>query len=158
MSVLSALRSAGGAAGGVAIYFGAKAAVELANFGRTRQKLSAATKRKLAPLFPKLDLGRVRIRTGCTLPGNWFQAAGKVRAMTFGYTVYFRAKSVQSTRRGLNDLMHELVHVDQVRRRRNDETRFARDYGKGFLSGGSYAKNPLEVEAYAFVAKNAFGT
>jgi len=53
--------------------------------------------------------------------------------------------------------MHELVHVDQVRRRGNNETRFARDYGNGFLKAGNYAKNPLEVEAYDFVTENAFG-
>jgi hypothetical protein len=153
--MLSMVRRSGGCSGGVAIYFGAKAAAELGNLGRTRQKLSAATKAKLKRLFPKLDLGRVRIRTGCSLPGNWFQPAGQVLAMTFGYTIYFKAKTVQSTMSGLNVLMHELVHVDQVRRRGNDETRFACDYGKGFLKAGSYAKNPLEVEAYDFVAANA---
>jgi hypothetical protein len=47
--------------------------------------------------------------------------------------------------------MHELVHVDQLRRRGDNEDRFACDYGKGYLEAGNYRNNPLEEEAYDFV-------
>ena len=49
--------------------------------------------------------------------------------------------------------MHELVHVDLVRRK-GGEVAFACDYGKGYLKGGNYRKNPMEVEAYDFVDKH----
>ena len=73
--------------------------------------------------------------------------------MTFGYTIFFKGSNIQKSRGGLKLLMHELVHVDQVRRK-GGEVAFACDYGKGYLKGGSYRKNPMEVEAYDFVDKH----
>ena len=43
-------------------------------------------------------------------------------------------------------LFHELVHVMQYRKFGVDE--FARRYVHGFLTGGSYERIPLEVQAY----------
>jgi hypothetical protein len=44
-------------------------------------------------------------------------------------------------------LFHEFVHVEQ--HRQLGIGRFAQDYVKGFLSGGSYEAIPLEICAYA---------
>ena len=73
--------------------------------------------------------------------------------MTFGYTIYFKRTDIQKTQAGLKLLMHELAHVDQVRRF-GGEIPFACKYGKGYLKGGSYLKNPLEVAAYRMVEKH----
>ena len=152
MSVLSTLQSAGGCAGGIAIYNAAKAAAQFANIQRKRRELKQSTKTLMKKYFPKLKLGKVRFCINSTLPANWFEKPGKVDAMTFGYTIYFKGSGIQQSKAGLLLLMHELVHVDQVRRRSDSETKFACDYGKGFLQGGNYRNNPLEVEAYDFVA------
>jgi hypothetical protein len=74
--------------------------------------------------------------------------------MTFGYTIFFKASDYQKSWARLEYLLHELVHVDQVRRRGDSESSFACDYGKGYLAAGSYRNNPLEVEAYDFVANH----
>jgi hypothetical protein len=103
--------------------------------------------------FPKLNLTKVEFCINSTLPGNWFQSRDKVAAMTFGYRIYFNRSDIQKTRSGLKLLMHELVHVDQVRRK-GGEIPFACDYGKGYLRAGSYRQNPMEVEAYDFVARH----
>ncbi|MBK7581095.1 MAG: DUF4157 domain-containing protein [Myxococcales bacterium] len=156
MSVLDTLQELGGCAGGKLIYYAAKYSAEVANVFKDKNKLNASAKAKFKPLFPHLNLDKVRIRPDCTLPGNWFTSSNDVVAMTFGYTIYCKGKKMQSTNKKLNILMHELVHVDQVRRRDNSEDKFACAYGKGFLAGGSYRKNPMENEAYDFVATNAF--
>jgi len=156
MSVLSKLKKMGACEGGIAIYFAAKAAAATANLLKQRNKLNASTKSKFRPLFPHLDLDRVRVRPDCTLPPNWFTSADDVVAMTFGYTIYCKGKKMQSTNNKLNVLMHELVHVDQIRRRDDSESKFACDYGKGFVAAGNYSDNPLEVEADNFVAANGF--
>ncbi len=44
-------------------------------------------------------------------------------------------------------LFHELVHVEQYRRL--GSPRFSELYVHGFLDGGGYEANPLEVNAYA---------
>lgn len=154
MSIMSQLQAAGGCEGGKAIYFGARTSAQVLNAFKQTNKLKTATKARFKPLFPKLDLDRVRVRPDCILPGNWFKSG--VKAMTFGYTIYCKGSHMQSTDAKLNILMHELVHVDQIRRRGNDESRFACDYGKGYLAGGGYMENPLEIEAYDFVTNYAF--
>lgn len=154
MSVLSTLKKAGGCAGGVVIYNAAKAAARVANVARKRRKLKGDTKKLMRRHFPKLNLNKVRFCINSSLPANWFQSPDKTAGMTFGYTIYFKKSGVQKSKAGLALLMHELVHVDQVRRRGNSQRRFACDYGKGFLKGGSYRKNPMEVEAYDFVSNH----
>lgn len=153
MSVLSELKKAGGCSGGVAVYSGAKALALAANVQRKRRKLWASTKKLMKNYFPKLDLGKVRFCIHSSLPGNWFTSRDSVQGMTFGYTIFFKGTNLQKSRAGLKLLMHELVHVDQVRRK-GGEIAFACAYGKGYLSGGSYRQNPMEVEAYDFVAKH----
>ena len=151
MSVLSTLKSAGGCAGGYSIYYAAKGSAYGVNFQRKERKLWPDTRAKMKHFFPDLDIGHVRFSINCRLPGNWFMSAGSVAGMTFGYRIFFKGTNVQKSWPGLELLMHELVHVDQVRRRGKDEGRFACDYGKGYLKGGSYEKNPMEAKAINFV-------
>ena len=140
-----------GVAGSVMVYFITKAAAGLANIYIRRQKLSPEVKEIMKPLFPELNMERVRIKEGSTIPPNWFRRGKKYSAITFGYTIYFTGRGMQNTNENLNILMHELVHTDQVRLRGNSESRFAADYGKGYLVAGNYRNNPLEKEAFDFV-------
>jgi Domain of unknown function (DUF4157) len=149
MSIRSFLEEHGGCAGGRLIYYAAQTTVQLANWTRTKHGISAEAKVKLAPLFPELDLDKVQYKMCCSLPGNWFTSADDVEAMTFGYMIYFKDDNIEQSTNGLEVLMHELVHVDQVRRL-GSESSFACEYGKGFLAG-NYRNNPLEEEAYDFV-------
>jgi len=141
-----------GATGGVMVYFITKAAAALANIFIRRQRLSLGVKKIMAPLFPELNMGRVSIKEGSTIPPNWFRKRKKYTAITFGYTIYFTGRGMQTSNGNLNILIHELVHTDQVRSRGNCECRFAADYGKGFLTAGHYRHNPLEKEAFDFVS------
>jgi hypothetical protein len=150
MSVKSDLEKLGGCTGGQIIYFSAKALAEVLNVSRKQIALWPDTKKIMKHLFPDLNLSNIRFQNKCTLPGNWFNS--NVNAMTFGYRIFHKDKDLQQSWQKLSVLMHELVHVDQLRKRNNDEAAFACDYGKGFLQGGSYLKNPMEKEAYDFVS------
>ena len=97
------------------------------------------------------------------LSANWFSSG--TDAMSFGATSYlgvtlggliYLDDPWDSTANGDRELMaHELVHTRQYRRFIN-ETGFACAYGIGFAqSGFDYRTNPLEEEAYDFVAANA---
>lgn len=152
-----------GCALGRSVYTEAKRASQIVNVLRPRHPLSAATVARLQPWFPELDLGTVRVRTVCRLPPNRFQERGHIYAMTFGSTIYWRDELDEDDPGDLVRLMHELVHVDQVRRH-GGESAFACAYGEGYLSGGgdvpthidqptAYHRNPLEAEAYAFEAR-----
>lgn len=151
MGIYAALIKLVGFTGGISIYLVAKAVTGITNINVGRQGLNAKTKNIMRPLFPDLDLERIRLRPGSTLPANWFGSRLKYIAITFGYTIYCTGKEMQSTNKNLNVIMHELVHTDQIRRRGNSETRFATDYGKGYLTAGNYRRNPLEEEAFDFV-------
>ena len=83
--------------------------------------------------------------------------------MTFGYTIYWRDELDETKPVDLVKLIHEIVHVDQVRRY-GGESAFACEYGRGYLEGGgtlptyiddptAYHRNPLEAEAYRFDAQ-----
>lgn len=82
--------------------------------------------------------------------------------MTFGYTIYWRDELDEDRAEDLVKLIHELTHVEQVRRAGN-ENAFACEYGKGYVRGGGtlpshikrptqYHRNPLEAEAYTLEA------
>jgi hypothetical protein len=147
------MRRHAGCAGGRAGYFAVRSAASWRNRGRMERGLREGTIARLTPVFSDLDLERVRIVEGASLPPNWVPrwVPGSLRAdaMTFGYRIYFRHQCCE-VRPAMALLIHELVHVDQVRRRGDDESRFACDYGRGYLTGGSYRDNPLEIEAYDF--------
>ena len=154
MSILSQLQSAGGCGGGQAIYYAAKGLCYAANVQRKRRELWPDTIRRMNALLPQLNLHRVRFCIHSSLPGNWFTSANNVEGMTFGYNLFFKSTDYQKSWAKLEILLHELVHVDQVRRRGDSESSFACDYGKGYLAAGNYGNNPMEVEAYNFVANH----
>lgn len=152
-----------GCALGRTVYSETKRAAQLANVARRSRPLEPATQERLAELFPELDLSEVRIRTRCRLPANRFKPTGSTYAMTFGTTIYWRDELDETKSTHLVRLIHELVHVDQVRRL-GDESTFACEYGTGYLDGGGdlpayldeptqYHRNPLEAEAYTFESR-----
>lgn len=175
MGWLGTLRSIGNATGrwgrdldpagctlGKVIYREAKRSAQIVNVRRPTTPLPDSVQGRLAPEFPDLDLGDVRIRTRCRLPANRFDRTGSVYAMTFGNTIYWRGDVDFETPRDLARLVHELVHVDQVRRL-GGEAAFACAYGVGFVDGDgdvpptirnptAYHRNPLEAEAYTIEA------
>ena len=175
MSWWSTLRSVGDAVGlldrhvvpvgcelGTTIFRETKRSAQIANLGRRSRPLRDETVDGLQPLFPDLDLRSVRVRTRCRLPSNRFSARGSIYAMTFGDTIYWRDELDESDTGDLVHLIHEIVHVDQVRRH-GGERGFACAYGVGYLEGGgelpayidtptAYHRNPLEAEAYSFEA------
>jgi Domain of unknown function (DUF4157) len=154
---------------GRAVFRETKRSAQIANVGRATRPLLPATIERLRPLFPHLDLSTVRVRTRCRLPSNKFHTSGSIYAMTFGSTIYFRDELDERDPGQLVHLIHELVHVDQVRRF-GGEPAFACEYGRGYIDGGgelpayidhptAYHRNPLEAEAYTFEAqfRNARG-
>lgn len=136
---------------GVPVYFLTKAACHLANVGRARRRLDAGIVSLMQEHLPEIDYRRVRCVHGASLPANWFPSLGGARrisaeGMTFGKTIFLRQASLAL-------LLHELVHVDQVRRF-GGEIAFAYRYAVGFLSARGYRGNPLEAEAYDLVARS----
>ena len=176
MSFWSGLKSVGTALGlwqsevlpvgctlGQTIYAEAKRTAQYANLFRPYRPLRHDTQAMLRTLFPQLDVARIRVRTGCRLPPNRFRTSGPIYAMTFGYTIYYRDSLDESNPDEIVNLIHEVVHVDQVRRLAGERD-FACEYGKGYLEGGgtlpayiehpsAYHRNPLEAEAYTFEAQ-----
>jgi hypothetical protein len=175
MSLWGTLRSIGEALGwdrkitpvgcsmGQVVYRETKRSAQVANVLRPRQMLRPATRAMLRELFPELDVDRIRIRTRCRLPSNKFSQSGRIYGMTFGYTIYWRGELDEDDPDHLVKLIHETMHVDQVRRFGSEEA-FACEYGKGYVAGGgelpghidrvtAYRRNPLEAEAYNFDAR-----
>ncbi|MEM9041914.1 MAG: hypothetical protein AAGD33_18655 [Actinomycetota bacterium] len=174
MSILGTIRSVGEAFGvwrpaaiplgcriGTVAFRETKRSAWLANIGRPSEPLASGTRTRLHTLFPELDVTRIRVRRGCRLPANRFRPSGSIYAMTFGYTVYWRDQDLdEDDPVDFVKLVHEVVHVDQVRRL-GGESEFACAYGEGYLAGGgdlpayikkptAYHRNPLEAEAYTF--------
>ena len=173
MSWWSTVRSVGDALGikkrrvvpvgcmlGQSVIAEAKRAAQIVNFMRRSRPLRSTTIERLKPLFADLDIENVKVRTRCRLPSNHFRETGTIYAMTFGYTIYWRDELDESKPDDLVKLIHELVHVDQVRRN-GSESAFACEYGRGYIAGGgtlpayiddvtAYHRNPLEAEAYNF--------
>jgi len=176
MSIWSTARTIGAALGvterhvepigcalGRTVFRETKRATQFVNVRRPRRRVPAAAATVLAPWFPDLDLSTVRIRTSCRLPPNRFDTEGRIYAMTFGSTIYWRDEFDDDDPTELVRLAHELVHVDQVRRF-GGESAFACAYGRGYVEGGgelpayidnvdAYRRNPLEAEAYRFEAQ-----
>ncbi len=148
---------------GRAVFAETKRSAQIVNITRPRRPLQPATITRLKPLFPQLDLAMIRVRTRCRLPSNQFRQTGSIYAMTFGYTIYWRDELDETKPVDLVKLIHEIVHVDQVRRF-GSESSFACEYGQGYIEGGgtlptyideptAYHRNPLEAEAYTFDAQ-----
>jgi len=145
---------------GQSIFTEARRSAQIVNITRRSRPLHPTTVARLGPLFVDLDIENVKLRTRCRLPSNRFRQTGTIYAMTFGYTIYWRDELDESKPDDLVKLIHELVHVDQVRRN-GSESAFACEYGRGYIEGGgnvpayidnvtAYHRNPLEAEAYNF--------
>jgi len=152
-----------GCALGRTIFTETKRSAQIVNFTRSRRSLQSSTIARLGPLFPDLDLAKIVVRTRCRLPSNQFQQTGSIYAMTFGYSIFWRDDLDEQDPDDLVKLIHEIVHVDQVRRH-GSESAFACEYGQGYIEGGghlpnyiteptAYHRNPLEAEAYTFEAQ-----
>lgn len=166
MSIFDQLRNLGGCEGGKAIYFSFKRTTQLINSYKPSRKLRSDTISKLRIFFPHLNVGKIRYKTRARLPANYYQSSGDTYAMTFGYTIYWRGRFNQFDPQDFVEFIHEVVHVDQVRRL-GGEMAFGCRYGEGYLQGGGnlpdymvthgrtgrYERNPLEAEAYRFDAK-----
>lgn len=148
---------------GRSIYRETRRSALIANMPRRPRAPGAELQALLANLFPNLDIERVHYRTGCRLPPNRFRERGWVLAMTFGYSIFWRGSFDETDPADVVNFIHEVVHVDQVRRF-GGEMPFACEYGKGYLDGGGqlpahirnpsrYHRNPLEAEAYSFEAR-----
>lgn len=149
-----------GCALGQSVFAETKRSAQIVNITRPRRPLQPATIARLKPLFADLDLAKITVRTGCRLPSNQFRQTGSIYAMTFGYTIFWRDDLDETDPNDLVKLIHEIVHVDQVRRH-GGESSFACEYGRGYIDGGgrlpgyideptAYHRNPLEAEAYTF--------
>ncbi len=147
---------------GKTVYRETKRAAQLANVPRRLERLDPETAATLAVLFPELDVDKIRFKTHCRLPANKFKPTGRIYAMTFGYTIYWRGSFDPKDPAQFVNFVHEVMHVDQFRRY-GGESGFASKYGEGYLSGGGslpgylkspgpYERNPLEAEAYTFEA------
>jgi len=147
---------------GTTVFRETKRAAQFANLGRRARPLRTDTIDRLQSVFPHLDLTEVRVRSRSRLPPNRFRERGSIYAMTFGTNIYWRDELNEDDPRDLVALIHELVHVDQVRRF-GGESGFACAYGTGYLEGGgqlpryirepsAYHRNQLEAEAYSFEA------
>ena len=101
---------------GRGIYREARRSAAIANLNRRPQEVGAELQGLLRVLFPDLDVERIRYRTGCRLPPNRFRETGWVLAMTFGYTIYWRGAFDERDPKDVVNFLHEVVHVDQVRR------------------------------------------
>jgi hypothetical protein len=152
-----------GCALGQSVFAETKRSAQIVNIARPRRSLQAATIARLKPLFPDLDLTTITVRTRCRLPSNRFQQTGSIYAMTFGDTIFWRDELDEADPVDLVKLIHEIVHVDQVRRL-GGESQFACEYGRGYVDGGgklpgyidqptAYHRNPLEAQAYTFEAQ-----
>jgi hypothetical protein len=148
---------------GRSVFTEAKRSAQIVNVLRPRRSLNASTITRLRSLFPDLDLESVRVRSSCRLPSNRFRQTGSIYAMTFGNSIFWRDDLDETDPLHLVQLIHEIVHVDQVRRL-GGESEFACAYGRGYIDGGgqlpsyisdvtAYHRNPLEAEAYNFDAR-----
>ena len=143
---------------GVAVYTITKAACHAWNIGRAKAPLPAAVRAVMQRHFPELDLAKVRVCTNASLPANWIRLPGGPRmdGMALGRTIFLTGADYSRSRKALRLLMHELVHVEQVRRL-GGEIAFARAYGRGYVEARGYRGNPLEAEAYEFESRAGRG-
>ncbi|HVH38881.1 MAG TPA: DUF4157 domain-containing protein [Gemmatimonadaceae bacterium] len=143
---------------GVAVYAITKAACHAWNIGRAKAPLPAAVRAVMQRHFPELDLEKVRVCTNASLPANLIRLPGGPRmdGMALGRTIFLTGADYSRSRKALRLLMHELVHVEQVRRL-GGEIAFARAYGRGYVEARGYRGNPLEAEAYEFESRAGRG-
>ncbi|MFC1530057.1 DUF4157 domain-containing protein, partial [Gemmatimonadota bacterium] len=157
MGVIDKLKKFGACIGGGMVWFAANDAVTYRNLDKPKKKLTRWTKDRLRNIFPSVTLSDVRYKTDCSLPSNWFSGSG-ASAMTMGQHIYFDKSGVINNRSGFDLLIHEMVHVEQWQKMREDHWNdtdthweYGCEYGEGYWNAGfDYYSNPMEAEAYDF--------
>jgi len=138
---------------GILGFYTSKGLVKIVNIRKVARKISPDTAARLKVLFPGMPLDSVTIIYNAWLPAHIFNKA--IEGMTFHNTIYVTRYHIQHNYAGFILLIHELVHIKQIRE--SGEIAFACNYGMQLLSYGGYSsKMPLENEAYAFVAHIPF--
>jgi hypothetical protein len=153
---------------GQIVYRAAKAGNVIANIYKLPKLLSSDFKDDMKRVLGSYDLAALGFDTvyyidDASLTANWFGGGGTA-AMTFaGVTlaglpvsnaIFVRDPWDETDATDRELMAHELVHVLQYRRFIT-ESGFACAYGIGYAkSGFDYRTNPLEAEAYSFVAAN----
>jgi len=142
-----------GFAGGVLGFYLSKALASMVNLRKKANKISPDTVVRLTDLFPEMSFSDIRIVCNAWLPAHIFNRS--IEGMTFHNRIYITHRDVQNNLPGFLLLVHELVHIRQIRER--GEFVFACKYGAQFLRNGGYSdKMPYEHEAYEFVDKNRY--
>jgi hypothetical protein len=163
MSVVSTLQQLGGCQGGIAVYSAAQTLCVSRNTTNPARTLRPETVATLQCILPQLDFTKIRYKTQCSLPANWYPG-GHTAAMTFGNTIYIKGGFNRTDPDDFLLMLHECVHVAQYQRWGESSHVFACNYGQGYLAGGGqlppyianptqYHLNPLEAEAYSLEAQ-----
>ncbi len=114
--------------------------------------------RLLCPFFPADILNQVRVIRGRASEPSFYprlKAIGIRNAPRFSQMAGITFQDVVVHVEPLTEalLFHELVHAVQYKHL--GLQRFAEQYVRGFLSGGSYEEIPLEKQAYELEARSA---
>jgi hypothetical protein len=150
-SVLRGFKVLAGYAGGIVGFFVSKSLAQIVNRRKTVCRITPEIANRLNPLFPGMQFSNIRIIGNAWLPAHLFNRS--IEGMTFRNRIYVTHRDVLHTHAGFMLLVHELVHIKQIRE--SGEITFACRYGEQFLLNGGYnEKMPYEREAYEFVDKN----
>jgi len=142
-----------GFTGGILGFYASKALARVVNISKKRQGISPETAARLNFIFPGMSFSSILIVCRAWLPAHLFNRS--IEGMTFRNRIYVTHPDVQHSHAGFLLLVHELVHVKQIRE--SGEFFFACRYGEQFVKNGGYsATMPLEHEAYDFVEKNRY--
>lgn len=151
--VIRTLRLAGGAVAGFFVYYASKGLARIVNLRKKNHGIPPETAKRLNVLFPGMSTGNILIVYNAWLPAHLFNRS--IEGMTYHNRIYLTHRDVSQSHAGFLLLVHELVHVKQIRE--SGEFIFACKYGAQFLTNGGYsAALPLEHEAYDFVEKNRY--
>jgi hypothetical protein len=138
---------------GLSVYMISKKAARIMNPSIRKIGLSNETKKRISGFYNGINMDNVIIFEDSRLPAGLFK--DNIVGMTFGNTIYTTHKNCQGEYFGLLNLMHEMVHVEQMNAL--GEKEFARQYGQQFIKYGGYSdKMPLESEAYRLVRNLPF--
>lgn len=139
---------------GGAAYVAAADVMKVKNKNRSLKPLDAFQKGWLRSNFGSL-VDKVRVIYGAVLiPSinvDFVSLNTSTKAQTFGNRVYLKSSYKPGDIEQLVYLAHEMVHVRQFHQHGESFYSFGKAYFRGFYQAGfSYAKNPMEAEAFEF--------
>lgn len=139
-----------GSAAGFLVFYACKILALIMNFGKPSYRISAEALQKLKNLFAGIQLDNVTVIPHAWLPAHIFNRS--IEGMTFHNRIYIVPDCKPENNSVLLLLIHELVHVRQIREL--GEPVFACRYGVQFLKNRGYGEGmPLEKEAYGLVKR-----